>query len=242
MLFITKIITFTRNKTNKQIMKKFLIALTCVFFASCGSNTSIVSSWRDPNSTLSKEQFKKVLIVALAKDESTRRTTENRIASINPKVLNPSYNYLNQQNLNLTQEQKISIVQSEGFDGAITLRFIRADKETQYVPGTSNYYGGMGYPGMGYGYVGGYGMGYGAGFGGWYGAYAPAYYTPGYYQENVYYYIETNIFDLKNNKLVWSATTKSLDVSDINTTVDEIMEACVQQMRADGYMDPKAKK
>ncbi|WP_348822459.1 hypothetical protein [Flavobacterium aestuarii] len=223
-------------------MRKILITLICVLLASCGSNTSIVSSWRDPNATLSKEQFKKVLIVALAKDESTRRATENRIASINPKVLNPSYNYLNQQNLNLTQEQKISIVQSEGFDGAITLRFIRADKQTEYVPGTANYYGGMGYPGMGYGYVGGYGMGYGAGFGGWYGAYAPAYYTPGYYQENVYYYIETNIFDLKNNKLVWSATTKSLDVSDINTTVDEIMEACVQQMRADGYMDPKAKK
>jgi hypothetical protein len=222
-------------------MKNFLIVLTCVFFASCGSNTSIVSSWRDPNATLSKENFKKVLIVALAKDESTRRATENRIASINPAVLNPSYNYLNQQNLNLTQEQKISIVQSEGFDGAITLRFIRADKETQYVPGTTNYYSGMGYPGMGYGYAGGYGMGYGAGFGGWYGAYAPAYYSPGYYQENVYYYIETNIFDLKNNKLVWSATTKSLDVSDVNTTIDEIMEACVQQMRADGYMAPKAK-
>lgn len=222
-------------------MKKILIAFICICFASCGSNTSIVSSWRDPNASLSKEKFKKVLVVALAKDESTRRATENRIASINPTVLNPSYNYLNQQNLDLTKEEKISIVQSEGFDGAVTLRFIRADKETDYVPGTSNYYGGMGYPGMGYGYVGGYGMGYGAGFGGWYGAYAPAYYTPGYYQENVYYYIETNIFDLKNNKLVWSATTKSLDVSDINTTVDEIMEACVQQMRADGYMDPKEK-
>ena len=113
-------------------MKKILIALICVCFASCGSNTSIVSSWRDPNATLAKENFQKVLIVALAKDESTRRSTENRIASINPKVLNPSYNYLNQQNLNLKQKKKISIVQSEGFDGAITMRFIRADKETQY--------------------------------------------------------------------------------------------------------------
>ena len=222
-------------------MKKLFIALVCLSLASCGSNTSIVSSWRDPNSTLAKEQFKKVLVVALVKDESSRRATENRIASINPQVLNPSYNYLNHQNLNLTQEEKLKIVQTEGFDGVITLRFIRADKETQYVPGTANYYGGMGYPGMGYGYVGGWGVGYGAGFGGWYGAYAPAYYTPGYYQENVYYYIETNIFDLKNNKLVWSATTKSLDVSHVDTTVDEIMEACVQQMKADGYMDPKAK-
>ncbi|HSD07048.1 hypothetical protein [Flavobacterium sp.] len=223
-------------------MKKILIALICVFFASCGSNTTIVSSWRDPNATLSKEQFKKVMVVALVKNESTRRATENRIASINPNVLISSYNYLNQQNLNLSQEEKLKILQNENFDGVITMRFIRADKETDYVPGTANYYGGMAYPGMGYGYVGGYGMGYGAGFGGWYGAYAPAYYTPGYYQENTYYYIETNIFDLKNNKLVWSATTKSLDVSDVNTTVDEIMEACVQQMRADGYMAPKEKK
>jgi hypothetical protein len=222
-------------------MKKLLIAFICIGFASCGSNTTIVSSWRDPNATLSKEQFKKVLVVALMKDDNSRRAIENRIAAINPAVLNPSFNYLNQQNLDLTKEQKISIIQSEGFDGAITMRFIRADKETDYVPGTSNYYGGMGYPGMGYGYAGGYGMGYGAGFGGWYGAYAPAYYTPGYYQENVYYYIETNIFDLKNNKVVWSATTKSLDVADVNTTVDEILEACVKQMRADGYMAPKEK-
>jgi hypothetical protein len=222
-------------------MKNIFIALICICLTSCGSNTSIVSSWRDPNSTLATENFKKVIVVALAKDESTRRSTENRIAAINPAVLNPSYSYLNQANLNLTKEEKLSILQTEGFDGAITMRFIKADKETQYVPGTTNYYGGMGYPGMGYGYAGGYGMGYGAGFGGWYGAYAPAYYTPGYYQENVYYYIETNIFDLKNNKLVWSATTKSLDVSDISTTVDEIMQACVDQMRKDGYMAPKAK-
>lgn len=217
-------------------MKNAFLTLICIFLASCGSNTSIVSSWRDPNATLAKENFQKVLVVALVKDESTRRATENRIASINPKVLNPSYNYLNQQNLNLTQEEKIKIVQTEGFDGVITMRFIRADKENQYVPGTTSYYSGMHYPGMGYGYVGGWGVGYGAGFGGWYGAYAPAYYSPGYYQENTYYYIETNIFDLKNNKLVWSATTKSLDVSHVDTTVDEIMEACVQQMKADGYM------
>lgn len=210
-------------------MKKSFVILICIYLASCGSNTSIVSSWRDPNATLAKENFQKVLVVALVKDESTRRSIEDRIASINSKLLNPSYNYLTQQNLNLTQEEKLSIVQSEGFDGVITMRFIKADKEAQYVPGTTNYYGGMGYPGMGYG----------AGFGGWYGAYAPAYYSAEYYQENTYYYIETNIFDLKNNKLVWSATTKSLDVSHVNTTVDEIMEACVQQMRADGYMAPK---
>ncbi len=223
-------------------MKKLFITLICVCLASCGSNTSIVSSWRDPNATLAKENFKKVLIVSLLKDEGNQRVIENRISAINPAILKPSYNFLNQQNLNLTQEQKLNIIKSEGFDGVITMRFIKADKETQYVPGTTNYYTGMGYPGMGYGYIGGYGIGYGAGFGGWYSTYAPVYYSPGYYLENTYYYIETNIFDLKNNKLVWSATTKSLDVSNINATVDEIMKACIQEMKTDGYMAPTSKK
>lgn len=87
--------------------------------------------------TLSKEQFKKVLVVALAKDESTRRTTENRIASINP---------------------------ARRLCSCLLYAWILSRKCLLY-----------------------------------------------------YYYIETNIFDLKNNKLVWSATTKSLDVSDVKT-------------------------
>jgi hypothetical protein len=77
------------------------------------------------------------------------------------------------------------------------MRFIRSDKETQYFSGTSNYYSRMAYR-----HIGGYGMGFGEGFDGWHGTYAPAYYSPGYYQENTYYYIKNNIFDLKNKKLV----------------------------------------
>ncbi|KIO51945.1 DUF4136 domain-containing protein [Flavobacterium hibernum] len=213
-------------------MKKYLILFIAVLALSgCGSNTSIVNSWRDPNITVAQEHFKKVLVVALVKDEASRRTAENRIAASNP-IFKTSYQYLNETTKQLTQEQKLKILQDENFDGVITLRLVSKEKETNYVPGTYTgmYYGGFDglYAGM-----------YGYGFGNWYGMYSPYFYDPGYYQETTSYMVETNIFSLKENKLIWTGTTKSEYVNDLGSTVDAIMEAVIKEMRKDGSLPPK---
>ncbi|TRX42969.1 hypothetical protein [Flavobacterium restrictum] len=212
-------------------MKKFLVIVSCIFMASCGSNTAIVNSWRDPDTTIANQEFKKVLVVALVKDEATRRTTENRIASSNP-IFHSSYSFLNGTNLDLTKEQKIKILNDENFDGVVTMRLVSTEKETSYVPGTNTslYYGGMGgmYSGM-----------YGYGFGNWYGMYSSNFYNSGYYQETTYYLVETNIFSLKENKLIWTGTTKSSNITDIGTTVDAIMQAVVGEMKKDGSLPKK---
>ncbi|MFH6994100.1 hypothetical protein [Flavobacterium sp. FlaQc-48] len=215
-------------------MKKyFIIFIASLVITSCGSNTSIVNSWRDPKITVAQEHFKKVLVVALLKDEASRRVTENRIAASN-EIFKTSYQYLNETTKQLTQEQKLKILQDENFDGVITLRLVSTEKETNYVPGTYTgmYYGGFDglYSGM-----------YGYGFGNWYGMYSPSFYDPGYYQETTSYMVETNVFSLKENKLIWTGTTKSDYVTDLGTTVDAIMQAVVQEMRKDGSLPPKSK-
>lgn len=213
-------------------MKKYLILFIAVLALSgCGSNTSIVNSWRDPNITVAQEHFKKVLVVALVKDEASRRTAENRIAASNP-IFKTSYQYLNETTKQLTQEQKLKILQDENFDGVITLRLVSKEKETNYVPGT--------YTGMYYGgFDGMYAGMYGYGFGNWYGMYSPYFYDLGYYQETTSYMVETNIFSLKENKLIWTGTTKSEYVNDLGSTVDAIMEAVIKEMRKDGSLPPK---
>ncbi|SEO11873.1 hypothetical protein SAMN05444671_0950 [Flavobacterium sp. CF108] len=213
-------------------MKKYLILLIAILSLSgCGSNTTIVNSWRDPKITVAQEHFKKVLVVALVKDEASRRITENRIASSNP-IFKTSYQYLNETTKELTKEQKLKILQDENFDGVVTMRLVSTEKETTYVPGsyTGMYYGG---------FDGLYSGVYGYGFGNWYGMYSPAYYDPGYYQETTYYMVETNIFSLKENKLIWTGTTKSDYVTDLGQTVDAIMQAVVKEMRKDGSLPPK---
>lgn len=211
-------------------MKKFFIALSLLILASCGSGTTIVNSWRDPDTTTAKEEFKKIMVVALIKDEATRRIAENRITAIGPKF-HSSYNLLNGNNLDLTKEQKIKILQDENYDAVVTMRLVDTTKETDYVPGTNTsiYYGGMGYGGM---------YGYGYGFSNWYGTYSPVYYDPGYYQETTYYMVETNVFSLKANKLVWTGTTKSANTSsqDLGLLVDSIIATVMVEMKKDGFI------
>jgi hypothetical protein len=209
-------------------MRNFFIALSLLFLTSCSSGTAIVSSWRDPEVTSTNTDFKKILVVALVKDEATRRITENRIAAIGPKF-HSSYAIMNGNNLGLSKEQKLKILQDENYDAVVTMRLVDTVKETEYVPGTNTsiYYGGM-YGGM-----------YGYGFNNWYGMYSPMYYDPGYYQESTSYLVETNIFSLKANKLVWTGTTKSSNGSDVGLLVDSIIATVMQQMKKDGSIPKK---
>ena len=90
----------------------FFIAMSLVFLASCSSGTAIVSSWKDPETTNANTEFKKILVVALVKNEATRRITENRIAAIGPKF-HSSYAILNGTSLELSKEQKLKILKDE---------------------------------------------------------------------------------------------------------------------------------
>jgi hypothetical protein len=213
-------------------MKKFFIAMSLVFLTSCSSGTAIVSSWKDPETTNANTEFKKILVVALVKNEATRRITENRIAAIGPKF-HSSYSILNGTTLDLSKEQKLKILKDENYDAVVTMRLVDTVKETSYVPGTNTsiYYGGYG------GMYGGYGA-YG-GFGGWYGMYSPVYYDPGYYQESTSYLVETNVFSLKSDKLIWTGTTKSSNGSDIGLLVDSIIATVMQEMKKDGFVPKK---
>jgi hypothetical protein len=208
-------------------MKRIFVVLTVILLCGCGTSSTIVSSWRDPKITISSENFKKVLVVALVKDEETRRITENRIAASSP-IFHTSYQFLNQINNDLTNDQKLKILNDENFDGVVTMRLVSKEKQTDYVPGidTSIYYGS--HNGL-----------YGGAFGGWYGMYATDFYSPGYYVENTFYIVETNVFSLKHNKLIWTGTTQSSDITDIGATVDDIMRTVVNEMKKDGTLPKK---
>ena len=213
-------------------MKKLFIAISLVFLVSCSSGTAIVSSWKDPEITNANTEYKKIMVVALVKNEATRRITENRIAALGPKF-HSSYSIINGTSLDLSKNQKLKILKDENYDAVITMRLVDTVKETNYVPGTntSMYYGGMG------GMYGGYGA-YG-GFGGWYGMYSPNYYDTGYYQESTSYLVETNIFSLKSDKLVWTGTTKSSNGSDVGLLVESIINTVIEEMKKDGFIPKK---
>jgi hypothetical protein len=203
-------------------IKLFLSALSIVLVAGCSPSTQLVKTWSDPSlNAATVPAYKKVLVIAQLKDDSSRRIAEDKLVASSPAGnFIASYNYLkpDQKDQNLVVGELLK----DGIEGIILMRLTDITKSTDYVQGTS-YYGGWG---RGYGYYGGYGYGYG---GAMYG-------TPGYYEENKTYYVETNIYDVKSNKLLWSGTTSTLNPTKANETMDDIILALKTELNNKGLI------
>ena len=105
---------------------------------SCSSSTQITSSWREPNKEVNINNLKKVLVVALLKNETSRRKAEDQMLNyLNGKAVT-SYNYSDANFNKLDEEGIINKIRGDGFDGAIILRLIDVDKEVTYTPGRYN--------------------------------------------------------------------------------------------------------
>jgi hypothetical protein len=198
----------------KKILTAFLIAGT---IAGCGPATVIDKSWRDPATTITPGYFKKVLVAALVRDDATRRMIEDNIAKRSPNTV-PSYTVFEKGDANMDEAAAEAKLRNAGFDGAIIIRYISVEKETSYVPGSGVYpsfYGGFGpYWRISYG----------------------AFYQPGYYVEDKIHTVETNVYDLKNNKLVWSGVTSSTNPGKGDKMINEIADVIGKQMRAEGFL------
>lgn len=203
-------------------IKLFFAALTISLFTACSPSTQLVKTWSDPSlNGATVKTYNKVLVIAQLKDDSSRRIAEDKMVASSPKGnFVASYNYLkpSQQDHNLV----VSELLKDGIEAIILMRLTDIEKTTDYVQG-STYYGGWGY---GPGFYGGYGYGYGGGY----------YSTPGYYEENKTYYVETNIYDVKSNKLLWSGTTSTLNPSKANETIDDIILAIKTELNNKGLI------
>ena len=96
------------------------------------------------------------------------------------------------------------------------MRLADVEKETSYVPGTNT------------GFYGGYGRyyGYGANF----------YSTPGYYTTDKNYFIETTVYSVDPDKLLWTGTTKTVNPQKIDKTVNDIADVVVAKMKQEGFL------
>ncbi len=195
-------------------MKQFLLFMSLMgsmMLFSC-SSTTMQSSWKAPGASYTKEQFKKVMVVALFKDETTRRIAEDKIAAKNP-AFHASYMSLGPDQQNMDEATFKEFVKKDGYDAVLTLHLVDVQSSTSYVPGT--YQGG---------YYGWYGMNYGG------------FYSPGYYTEDKNYIIETNVFSVSQDKLLWSGVTSTLNPTNINRTIDEVWDAVITRMKKEKFL------
>ena len=174
--------------------RRALVPAIAVLVVSCGTSTEMVESWREPE--FKPKPVKKVLIVGIGENELRVKVFEDimsqKFAARKLDVLRGlDVIPRSVENMDAVKEA----VRASGADLAITSRFLGMEKETQYVPGSSYYVPGPTYYGM-------------------YSYYPSAYAVasdPGYFTTYKVYKIESNVYDVKTEKLIWSGQSHTTD-------------------------------
>jgi hypothetical protein len=171
--------------------------------ASCSPSTRFTDTWKDPSLTVI--DFKKVAVFAITQDYSLRRVAEDELVkSIKKRQAVASYTLIAPEH-NQDVEYAKAKVKEAGCDGVITFRILGVDEKTTYVPGSVTTMGA--YPAPYYS------------FGGYYGYAAPMVYEPGYNITEQYVTVETNIYRMSDEKLVWSGRSETVDPSSVTELV-----------------------
>jgi hypothetical protein len=185
----------------------FLMVGIMALMAACSPSTQITKSWTDPSwKQGGAAPFKKVLVVAILKDDASRRIAEDKlVASITRVMAVQSYNYI--KPADTVQGKLDEKLTKDAFDGIILMRLTDVNKSVSYTQGSS--------------------------YGGWYGY---RYSSPGYYSEDKTFYVETNFYALAGNKLMWSGTTSTLNPTQLDKTLDDIIIAIRTELYSKGLI------
>lgn len=182
----------------------FALTLACA----TGGSPEFETSWRDP--TVSAFHFRRLLVSYATNDEQTRRRVEDKLAKQLP---NAYAAYRVAPDLN-TRDQPAAraLLREKLFDGAVVMRVVGVQERSTYVPLSPVY---TGHPSF-YAYWGStWGM----------------VQRPGYVLNDQVVSVETVIYSIKEDKLVWTARTRTLNGAP-SKLVDETVDAVVNHLRA----------
>jgi hypothetical protein len=183
------------------------------------NNTRITSSWREPDKQITLSKLHKILVVAMFKTVSENRVAEDQMALYLKGKGVVSYNYFNER-FNKNNEEAIrDKIKADSFDGAITMRLIDVDKEQEYTPGRIQTYP----------------VSY-RNFGGYYYRSWNRYSTQGYYTRTKIFTVEVNVFSIKEDKIIWTGLTRTMDPEGVEKLSKEVTKAVYAEMINQGFV------
>jgi hypothetical protein len=189
-----------------------LFAVTVFYMAGC-SGIKVTSVWVDPE--YQGDGIDNVFVVGVSKDDGLRRIFEDEFVTLFKQrnvQATSSYRVITDEEL---RDEKIldDKVNASGSDTILMTRLIDIRKDTQYIPpdyvyAPPSYY-----------------------HGGWHGYYNRAYMvSPGYTVEYETAVLETNLYDLKNDKLIWSARSDAPTDGNIGKHIKDFARSMINQL------------
>jgi hypothetical protein len=210
----------------KTFQKLLLLLSLTLIMSGCSTSTQLRKSWSDPSlGNAPVKPFNKVMVIVKAKNEVSKRAAEDQlVAQIKKGKAIQSYTYLTPADT--SQKELVKKLIRDGFDGVIMMR-LKAVVQTQTTnPGTSysSWYG--------YSTPYGYGYGYSVNLG------SSENNGPSTVDVNSPkdYIIETNIYSLEAEKLLWSGVTASMSAKKIDPAMKGIVNTIRKELKKKGFI------
>jgi hypothetical protein len=188
-----------------------LLVLALAALVGCAANTRLSSTYSDPALT-APVGFTKVLVVVASGDQELRRQVEGQISVMMKRAEGvPAYLAIPESAIRDTQKVK-EILLSNNYDGVIVARLVSATQETTWVD--TSY----------------------AGFWGYYGGLWPAVGSPGYLRTDTRVKLETKVYSLKDDKLVWAGMSSTFNPESGEQLLKDVAAAVAADMKAKGVI------
>jgi hypothetical protein len=182
-------------------------AVLAATMVSCAA-TTVVTRWQDPATP--RLAFTNIIALVISSDLSLRRVGEDELCRQVTRVpCSPAYAILPDAALPNADTVKF-IVEKAGFDGALVFRVANAREKVTYVPPT-----------------------YGPTFWGYYRFAGPGY-SPGYVQTDQVVRVETSIYSVRDDKLVWVGTTDTMNPNSVSALVKDVAKAVRKELERTG--------
>jgi hypothetical protein len=197
------------------------VAAGAVAVSACGS-TTFNTTWKAPDAQpIQVEPGDKVIAMVMSPNEATRRGAEAALAAELSRrggvEAIPSYTVIPDEVIQDKDKSK-PYIDKTGAQYAVVMRATGTDKE---LSGSRPMYTGPYYGGF---YGGFYGWGWGAA------------YSPGYLRTDTVVHVETLVYDLKNDKLVWAGQSETMNPSNAEKMVKELVDEASNEMRKQGLL------
>jgi hypothetical protein len=202
-----------------------LAALVTLALAGCQS-TTIQSAWFDSGYT--GGPMKKIDVVGIGTDVTNRRVLEDifaqKLGAVGVEGV-PGYTVL-PDDARVAEAPFSNAIERSGAQGLILVRLLGVDTKTQVsttvVPAGA-----------------GWGPGWGPGYGPYGGFYGPAWMPVTQVSQYDVASVEVSLYDVKTRRLVWSATTQTMNPQSVAQEAPGFADLIIKQLVARGLIAPK---
>jgi len=193
-----------------------LWALVVAVGALACSTTEFKSTWRDPTARPVALRAQPVAAFLITSNEATRRAGEDILArELSARGVRgiPGYQLTGEQPVRDSEALRRNL-EKAGIEGTVIMRVVDRRVELDYVPSGPAYGSMYGYWDFGWGMMG----------------------RPGYLETDTIVSVETLVYSLRQNKLVWGGQSTTMNPSSTDRLIHDTARKVVKELERQGLL------